>query len=138
MWCSCNHTLNSLLNCLRTQSSASADVLCCFILWERAETACLQLEKKKRLGSPYLNWPQVPCNSILCVTLHVSSLPFPPKCFPKAYESTYSFHHSRIFLLYCGNKWPYLVQLSKRWEAIFKKLSGSYRGEGDKEKKKKE
>lgn len=31
--CSCNHTLNSLLNCLRTQSSAGADVLCSFILW---------------------------------------------------------------------------------------------------------
>lgn len=83
----------------------------------------------------------MPCNSVLCVTLHVSFLPFPPKCFPKAYESTDSFHHSRnhsrIFLIYGGNKWPYQLQLSKQWEAIFKKLSASYRGEGEKEEKKK-
>lgn len=76
----------------------------------------------------------MPYNNVLYINLCVSSLPFPPEYFPKVYEQhTYNFSLTRIFLIYAGNKWSYLVQISKQWTAIFRQLPAIYRGGGRRE-----
>lgn len=45
-------------------------------------------------------------SSVLYINFCASSLPFPPKYFPKVYEQhTYNFSLTRTFLIYAVNKW---------------------------------